>query len=162
MGQVAAARPVDEPPSPELALTKRGETRGGATVCFGAGLGLNRVAFQRALAPGGLATGRYTDIRTETARAAAGSAGVACRLGNLGGFPESLPAAPCDDAGMSMRSIGLSRPRENAWIAGVCAGVADRFEVPAWLVRLVFVVSCLLPGPQFIIYIALWILMPRR
>ena len=28
--------------------------------------------------------------------------------------------------------------------------------------RLLFVLSCLLPGPQFIIYIALWVIMPKR
>jgi phage shock protein PspC (stress-responsive transcriptional regulator) len=27
-------------------------------------------------------------------------------------------------------------------------------------VRLLFVLSCLLPGPQFLIYIALWVIMP--
>jgi phage shock protein PspC (stress-responsive transcriptional regulator) len=26
--------------------------------------------------------------------------------------------------------------------------------------RLIFVLSCLLPGPQFVVYIVLWILMP--
>jgi phage shock protein C len=30
------------------------------------------------------------------------------------------------------------------------------------MVRLLFVVSCLLPGPQFVIYLALWALMPKR
>ncbi len=25
-----------------------------------------------------------------------------------------------------------------------------------------FLLSCLLPGPQFIIYIVLWVIMPRR
>jgi phage shock protein C len=28
------------------------------------------------------------------------------------------------------------------------------------VVRVLFVLSCALPGPQFILYIALWILMP--
>jgi phage shock protein PspC (stress-responsive transcriptional regulator) len=31
-----------------------------------------------------------------------------------------------------------------------------------FVVRLLFVLSCLLPGPQFVIYLALWIIMPRR
>jgi phage shock protein C len=30
------------------------------------------------------------------------------------------------------------------------------------VVRLLFVVSCLLPGPQFVIYLALWIVMPSE
>jgi phage shock protein PspC (stress-responsive transcriptional regulator) len=27
--------------------------------------------------------------------------------------------------------------------------------------RLIFLVSCLLPGPQFLVYIALWVLVPE-
>jgi phage shock protein PspC (stress-responsive transcriptional regulator) len=46
-------------------------------------------------------------------------------------------------------------------IAGVCAGIARRYGWSPWLVRLGFVASCLLPGPQVLLYIALWILMPK-
>jgi phage shock protein PspC (stress-responsive transcriptional regulator) len=56
-------------------------------------------------------------------------------------------------------STALVRP-EDRWIAGVCAGLGQRFGLTANTVRLLFVVSCLLPGPQFLIYIVLWILMP--
>ena len=56
----------------------------------------------------------------------------------------------------------LSRPRDNRWIAGVCAGLGRRFGMPPTLVRLLFVLSCLLPGPQVIIYIALWLIMPNE
>ncbi|MPY80523.1 MAG: PspC domain-containing protein [Actinophytocola sp.] len=56
----------------------------------------------------------------------------------------------------------LVRPREGTMIAGVCAGIANRYGWSANTVRLVFVVSCLLPGPQFLLYIALWILMPKQ
>jgi phage shock protein PspC (stress-responsive transcriptional regulator) len=45
-------------------------------------------------------------------------------------------------------------------IAGVCAGLAARFAIPTWLVRLIFIVSVLLPGTQVIVYAILWILMP--
>lgn len=54
----------------------------------------------------------------------------------------------------------LVRPRDNRMIAGVCAGLARRFGVSAGLVRLLFVLSLLLPGTQVIIYLALWIIMP--
>ncbi|NMO93968.1 PspC domain-containing protein [Actinomycetospora sp. TBRC 11914] len=56
----------------------------------------------------------------------------------------------------------LTRPRDGAVIAGVCAGLAERFGVSANVVRVLFVLSCLLPGPQFVIYLALWVIMPRR
>jgi phage shock protein PspC (stress-responsive transcriptional regulator) len=55
----------------------------------------------------------------------------------------------------------LVRPRER-WIAGVCAGLARRSGMSANTIRLLFVVSCILPGPQFLIYIVLWVLMPSE
>jgi phage shock protein PspC (stress-responsive transcriptional regulator) len=56
----------------------------------------------------------------------------------------------------------LSRPRNDRWIAGVCAGLARRFGISPGMMRLIFVVSCLLPGPQFLIYIVLWALLPSE
>ena len=47
-------------------------------------------------------------------------------------------------------------------IAGVCAGLADRFGISPFVVRLAFVLSCVLPGPQFIAYLVMWVLMPKR
>ncbi|GAB1689054.1 PspC domain-containing protein [Krasilnikovia sp. M28-CT-15] len=56
----------------------------------------------------------------------------------------------------------LTRPRNDRWIAGVCSGLAHRFGISPSLVRLAFVLSCLLPGPQFLIYVVLWVLMPTE
>ena len=61
-----------------------------------------------------------------------------------------------------MASTSLVRPRRGRVLAGVCAGIARRYGWSPWLVRLAFLVSCLLPGPQVVLYIALWILMPRE
>lgn len=61
-----------------------------------------------------------------------------------------------------MARAGLVRPRQGRWIAGVCAGLADRFGVSRRLVRLLFVLSVLLPGPQVIVYVVLWILIPSE
>jgi len=55
----------------------------------------------------------------------------------------------------------LSRPRRGRIIAGVCAGLARRLGWSPFLVRLIFVVSCVLPGPQIIIYLALWLIIPN-
>jgi phage shock protein PspC (stress-responsive transcriptional regulator) len=54
----------------------------------------------------------------------------------------------------------LSRPRNGRVIAGVCAAIGNRFGMSPLLVRVIFLVSLLLPGPQFLIYIAGWILIP--
>jgi phage shock protein PspC (stress-responsive transcriptional regulator) len=56
----------------------------------------------------------------------------------------------------------LVRPRKGRWIAGVCAALADRFGVSRLLVRVLFVVSTIIPGPQFLIYIVLWVLIPSE
>ena len=55
----------------------------------------------------------------------------------------------------------LVRPRDDRWVAGVCSGLARRFGTTPNTMRLIFVLSCLLPGPQFLVYIALWILVPN-
>ncbi|CAN5311037.1 hypothetical protein BH09ACT5_BH09ACT5_00660 [soil metagenome] len=47
-------------------------------------------------------------------------------------------------------------------IAGVCAALGHRFGMSPNVVRLLFVLSCLLPGPQFLIYIAAWIIIPAE
>lgn len=57
---------------------------------------------------------------------------------------------------------GLYRPRQGRVIAGVCAGLARRSGLNPWLVRLLAILSCVLPGPQFVIYIVLWIIMPSE
>ena len=54
----------------------------------------------------------------------------------------------------------LTRDTRHRVIAGVCAGLARRFGLSRTGLRVAFVVSCVLPGPQFIAYLALWVLMP--
>lgn len=56
----------------------------------------------------------------------------------------------------------LIRPRSGAVIAGVCAALGARFGISANIVRLIFILSCLLPGPQFLLYIVLWVLIPKE
>ncbi|KIF68285.1 phage-shock protein [Streptomyces sp. AcH 505] len=57
-------------------------------------------------------------------------------------------------------AASLVRPREGRMIGGVCAALARRFGTSANTMRVIFVVSCLLPGPQFLLYLALWVLLP--
>ncbi|MFG3617896.1 PspC domain-containing protein [Nocardia sp. NPDC047654] len=56
----------------------------------------------------------------------------------------------------------FARSAHDKWIAGVCGGIAEYLGWNANVVRLLFVVSCLLPGPQFILYLVLWLLMPKK
>ncbi len=54
----------------------------------------------------------------------------------------------------------LVRPRHGKVIAGVCSALSDRFGLPRWLVRIGFVLFGLL-GVGELVYIALWIIIPR-
>jgi phage shock protein C len=53
--------------------------------------------------------------------------------------------------------------RQNGIIAGVCGGIAARFGVSPFIVRLIFLIL-LLPGglPGLVPYLLLWILIPKR
>ncbi|ARZ68244.1 PspC domain-containing protein [Streptomyces sp. HU2014] len=59
-------------------------------------------------------------------------------------------------------SAPLVRPRNHRMIAGVCAGLAQRYGTSRTTMRVIFLVSCLLPGPQFLLYLALWLLLPNE
>jgi phage shock protein PspC (stress-responsive transcriptional regulator) len=55
----------------------------------------------------------------------------------------------------------LQRPRQGRVIAGVCAGIARRFGWDPTLVRVLAVLSMLLPGPQVLIYLICWLVIPN-
>jgi phage shock protein PspC (stress-responsive transcriptional regulator) len=61
-----------------------------------------------------------------------------------------------------MASTALVRPRRGKIIAGVCAGLARRFGMSPTGVRALFLLSLLLPGPQILLYLALWIILPEE
>ena len=52
------------------------------------------------------------------------------------------------------------RAREGKMIAGVCAGLADRFGLPIALLRVLFILSVFAWGWGIIVYGALWVAMP--
>jgi phage shock protein PspC (stress-responsive transcriptional regulator) len=61
-----------------------------------------------------------------------------------------------------MASKALVRPRRGRIVAGVCLALARRFGLRPWQMRGLFVLSCLLPGPQVLLYLALWVIFPSE
>ena len=57
-------------------------------------------------------------------------------------------------------SQGLVRPVDDRWVAGVLAGLGHRFGLSPFLLRVLFVISIALPGPQVIFYLVMWVIMP--
>ena len=62
-----------------------------------------------------------------------------------------------------LSSIGLRRSRRHRIIAGVAGGMAQRFGLPVWLVRLLWLIL-LLPGglPGILPYLVCWVLIPSE
>lgn len=55
----------------------------------------------------------------------------------------------------------LFRDEENAMIGGVCAGLANYFNMDISIIRIIFVATFLFAGFGFPLYIILWIAVPR-
>jgi phage shock protein C len=67
-------------------------------------------------------------------------------------------------AGSPSPSLAINRLRlsdGDKWIAGVCGGVAAVTGVEAWIWRLIFVLGMFAGGFTAILYIVLWIFVPR-
>jgi phage shock protein PspC (stress-responsive transcriptional regulator) len=45
-------------------------------------------------------------------------------------------------------------------LGGVCSGIARTYGLSTTGLRLAFVISCVLPGPQILAYLLLWVLIP--
>lgn len=56
----------------------------------------------------------------------------------------------------------LLRPRGGRLLAGVCAGIARAFGWSPTLTRVLWIVLSLFPGPLWIAYVVLWIVMPTE
>ena len=56
----------------------------------------------------------------------------------------------------------LVRPRAGRKIAGVCAGVAEYFDVDVTIVRLVWLVTAIMTVVGFLSYPIAWIVMPEE
>ena len=57
----------------------------------------------------------------------------------------------------------LYRSRRHRMIAGVCGGLAERYDWDLSVVRLVFVLASFLPIPthMVLVYIIMWIVVPE-
>lgn len=56
----------------------------------------------------------------------------------------------------------LSKSQDDKWIGGVCGGLGKYTPLPSWLWRVIFCCTVLFFGTGLLIYILLWIFMPRE
>jgi phage shock protein C len=56
----------------------------------------------------------------------------------------------------------LYRSTSNRQLAGVCGGLAEYFNLDPTLIRVLFIILAVLGGSGLILYIALWIIVPKQ
>ena len=78
-----------------------------------------------------------------------------------GAAPRPQASASMDGFFDSIRRFGVVRTDER-WIAGVCGGIARRWNIDVALVRGIAVVSLLLAGAGLVLYGAAWLLLPEE
>jgi phage shock protein C len=54
----------------------------------------------------------------------------------------------------------LYRSRDERWLAGVCGGIGNYFDIDATVIRVIFVLTSFIFGGGLWIYLILWIIMP--
>jgi phage shock protein C len=56
----------------------------------------------------------------------------------------------------------LYRSTSNRQLAGVCGGLAEYFNLDPTLIRVLFVLLAVLGGSGVVLYIAMWIIVPKQ
>jgi phage shock protein C len=56
----------------------------------------------------------------------------------------------------------LYRSRSNRMLGGVCGGLAQYFNTDATLIRVLFVVLTALGGAGPVVYLVMWIIVPKE
>jgi phage shock protein PspC (stress-responsive transcriptional regulator) len=64
------------------------------------------------------------------------------------------------DPSFAINRLRLSE--RDKWVAGVCGGIATATGVEAWIWRLLFVLGLFAGGLTAVLYIILWIFVPRE
>ncbi len=56
----------------------------------------------------------------------------------------------------------FSKSETDRWIGGVCGGLGEHTPAPSWVWRLLFVLLAVGFGTGFLLYLLLWIFVPRK
>jgi phage shock protein C len=82
--------------------------------------------------------------------------------------PRTLIAIVPPDAGTLKKGDAMAatrklyRSKTNRQLAGVCGGLAEHFNLDATLIRVLFVVLAVLGGSGLVLYVAMWIIIPKE
>jgi len=74
----------------------------------------------------------------------------------------ALGSTPHRVDGLADGLHALRRSRSDRWLGGVCGGMAPATGLPSWLWRLIFVALTTCGGAGVVLYVLLWILLPKE
>lgn len=74
---------------------------------------------------------------------------------------EEYPTYGTDDKGYTKGSKRLYRDIDEKMAAGVCSGLAVYTNIDVTIIRIIFVVVAFLYGTSILVYLVLWIVMPK-
>ena len=74
-------------------------------------------------------------------------------------YGETQGATKGDRSDLAINRLRLSN--DDKWLAGVCGGIAEITGVDSWIWRLIFVLGLAIGGFTAVLYIVLWIFVPR-
>lgn len=78
-----------------------------------------------------------------------------------GGMTQQRPSHPAFSADTKSWRSALPRRSRHRLLGGVCAGLAESWNMNPTLMRLTTLALCVLPGPMWVVYVAAWALMPE-
>ena len=56
----------------------------------------------------------------------------------------------------------LTKSNKDKWIGGVCGGLGEHTSIPSWFWRFLFSVLFLFFGTGLVLYVLLWIFIPKE
>jgi phage shock protein C len=56
----------------------------------------------------------------------------------------------------------ISKSQDDKWIGGVCGGLGKYTPFPSWIWRVIFCLVFFCFGTGFLIYVLLWIFLPKE
>ena len=62
----------------------------------------------------------------------------------------------------SMLGRRLTRSTTGNWVGGVLSGIGETYGINTTLLRVLFIASLMLPGPQVLLYLVAWLIMPTN
>jgi phage shock protein PspC (stress-responsive transcriptional regulator) len=77
-------------------------------------------------------------------------------------FEQAKARLLAQPAGSMLPINRLRLSDRDKWIAGVCGGIGAATGVESWIWRLVFVLGLLFGGFTLLLYLLLWIFVPRE